>query len=239
MTAVAGYNRGDCLCGHNYFRRSRVFMSYVDGLGLKLTWDALLEQFSADRKLGQKVLFNLVTTYCHPQRYYHNLGHIQLMMETLDPMKYLATDFSAIYLATWFHDIIYDPTASDNEEKSAEYAGEILPKLNLPPSTIAATQTLILKTKHHEAAEDEQDLQIFLDADWAILGEEPSEYQFYTQAIRREFVAFSEADYRRGRTQFLEGILQRDRLYFTPLMFEEREAIARRNLKQEIHTLSR
>lgn len=213
-------------------------MSYVDGLGLQLTWDALLEKFSADRKLGKKVLFNLISTYCHPQRYYHNLGHIQLMMATLDRMKSLATDFPAIYLATWFHDIIYDPTASDNEEKSAEYAGEIFPKLNIPASTITTTQTLILRTKHHEAAEDELDTQIFLDADWAILGAESSEYQFYTQGIRREFVAFSEADYRRGRTQFLEGLLKRDRLYFTPLMFEEREAIARRNIEQEIHTLS-
>ncbi|WP_254565016.1 hypothetical protein [Oscillatoria sp. HE19RPO] len=213
-------------------------MSYVDGLGLKLTWDALLEQFSADRKLGKKVLFNLVSTYSHPQRYYHNLGHIQLMMSTLDRMKSLATDFPAIYLATWFHDVIYDPTASDNEEKSAEYAGEVLPKLNIPASTIAATQTLILRTKHHEATADDLDTQILLDADWAILGEEPSEYQFYSQAIRREFVIFSEADYRQGRTQFLEGILQRDRLYFTPLMFAEKEAIARRNLEQEIKTLS-
>lgn len=213
-------------------------MSYVDGVGLKFTWDALLEPFSTDRKLGTKVLFNLVSTYCHPQRYYHNLGHIQLMMATLDRMKSLATDFPAIYLATWFHDIIYDPIAHDNEEKSADYAGEILPQLNIPTSTIAATQTLILRTKHHEAAEDELDTQILLDADWGILGAEPSDYQFYTQAIRREFVAFSEADYRQGRTQFLEGILKRDRLYFTPLMFEEREAIARSNLEQEIKTLS-
>ena len=213
-------------------------MSYVNGVGLKLSWDALLEQFSTDRKVGTKVLFNLVSTYCHPQRYYHNLGHIQLMIATLNRMKSLATDFPAIYLATWFHDVIYDPTASDNEEKSADYAGEVLPKLNIPPSTIAATQTMILRTKHHEAAADERDMQIFLDADWEILGEEPSEYQFYAQAIRREFVAVSEPDYRRGRTEFLEGILQRDRLYFTPLMFEEREAIARRNLEQEIKTLS-
>ncbi|HEY9835637.1 MAG TPA: hypothetical protein V6D27_01865, partial [Vampirovibrionales bacterium] len=63
-------------------------------------------------------------------------------------------------------------------------------------------------------------------------------YQFYTQAIRREFVAFSEAEYCQGRTQFLEKVLQRDRLYFTPLMFEEKEAIARRNLEQELQTLS-
>ncbi|MBO0348480.1 hypothetical protein J0895_05040 [Phormidium pseudopriestleyi FRX01] len=213
-------------------------MNYVNGLGLKLTWDALLKQFSADRKLGKKILFNLVSTYSHPQRYYHNLGHIQFMMEILDRMKPLAKDFPAIYLSTWFHDVIYDPTASDNEEKSAEYAGEILPTLNIPASTIAATQTMILKTKHHEAAENELDTQILLDADWAILATEPTEYQFYTQAIRREFVAYSEADYRRGRTQFLKGLLKRDRLYFTPLMFEEQEAIARRNLEQEIQTLS-
>ncbi|MCT7985829.1 hypothetical protein NG796_21370 [Laspinema sp. A4] len=213
-------------------------MSYVNGVGLKLTWDALLDQFSADRKLGKKVLFNLVSSYCQPERYYHNLGHIQLIIEILDPLKSLAQDFAAIYLATWFHDVIYDPTASDNEEKSADYAAEVLTTLNIPASTIAATQTLILRTKHHEAARDELDIQIFLDADWAIFGEEPSEYQFYTQAIRREFVAFSDDDYRRGRTQFLKRVLKRDRLYFTPQMFEEREAIARRNLEQELHTLS-
>ncbi len=213
-------------------------MSYVDGLGLKLGWDALLEQFCADRKLGKKILFNLVSTYCGPERYYHNLGHIQLMLGTVDRMKWLATDFTAIYLATWFHDAIYDPTASDNEEKSAEYAAEVLPTLNIPSSTLVAATQMILSTKYHQAGEDNIDTQIFLDADWAILGENPSEYKFYTQGIRREFAVFSEEEYRQGRTKFLKKILKRDRLYYTPVIFDELEAIARSNLTREIATLS-
>jgi predicted metal-dependent HD superfamily phosphohydrolase len=78
---------------------------------------------------------------------------------------------------------------------------------------------------------------IFLDADLAILGADPAEYQAYQRSIRREYSWVSDAAFRAGCIQVLESCLQRDRLYYTDLLFNELESIARYNLDREIAVL--
>jgi predicted metal-dependent HD superfamily phosphohydrolase len=48
----------------------------------------------------------------------------------------VAINFPAIQLAAWFHDVIYDPRAKDNEEKSAEYAVASLSQFEIPKTTV-------------------------------------------------------------------------------------------------------
>ena len=73
-----------------------------------------------------------------------------------------------------------------------------------------------------------------MDADLAILGADPVEYQAYMRSIRREYSWASDAAYKVGRIQVLESFLQRDRLYYSDILGDELESIARLNLKQEI-----
>lgn len=61
----------------------------------------------------------------------------------------MAKNYPAIQLAAWFHDVIYNPMATDNEEKSAEYAAKVLTKLNVASSTIDAVTRMSLNTKNH------------------------------------------------------------------------------------------
>jgi predicted metal-dependent HD superfamily phosphohydrolase len=60
--------------------------------------------------------------YNEAHRAYHTLTHIDSML-TLDGRGRIV-ESDAIELATWFHDAVYDPTRSDNEERSAEMFDE-------------------------------------------------------------------------------------------------------------------
>lgn len=79
--------------------------------------------------------------------------------------------------------MIYESRASDNEERSAEYAKTLCGKLSIPGGDLVAL--LISKTKTHEAGDD-PDAQVLLDADLAILGASEPAYGTYAEKIRQE-----------------------------------------------------
>lgn len=214
-------------------------IGYGDGIGLKSGWESLLQPFNVDKNLSKKVLFELVSAYCSKERYYHTLGHIQRVLEIVEGMRSLACNFRAIQLAAWFHDVIYAPKATDNEERSAEYAAKALKILQLPQATIDAVTAMILSTKYHQVSTDDIDTKILLDADLAILGSDEPEYKFYSKAIRREYGFMPEEEYRQKRMQVLLNFLKRERIYFTKnKVFDELETRARRNIQAEIKALS-
>jgi predicted metal-dependent HD superfamily phosphohydrolase len=181
--------------------------------------------------LDSEALFlQLLQAYSSGDRYYHTVEHLYQVLnliEQLDPAVSITLN-----LAAWFHDAVYDTHAQDNEEKSAELAEMALSEL--PAETIAQVRKLILCTKTHQAFDAESEL--LLDADLAILSAEPTQYQNYAIAIRQEYRWVSAEDYRIGRSQVLERFLQRDRIYYTPMM-QAKETIARRNLDTELQNL--
>lgn len=66
-------------------------------------------------------LYDIVEMYAEPHRYYHNHDHIESMFNYVDAFTtYPDKHDHIMYTAIWFHDAIYDPTRSDNEEKSIE-----------------------------------------------------------------------------------------------------------------------
>jgi predicted metal-dependent HD superfamily phosphohydrolase len=213
-------------------------MKITDVETLKSNWDTLLQPFLVDSNLKQKVFFDLVTAYFGADRFYHTLEHIGQLIETIEQMKSLSFDFSSVQLAAWFHDVIYDPKANDNEEKSVEYAESALNLLKLPKPTIEHVKNLILTTKSHQASPADIDSQILLDADLAILGSDKQDYQTYAQSIRQEYAWMSDVDYRLGRKQVLQSFLQRPRIYLTDFLFAKLEEKARHNLRWEIAALS-
>lgn len=217
----------------------------IDGLELKSQWQSLLQSLlenppgntPGDRRLGNRVLLDLVNAYSSDRRFYHGLDHINNTLAIIATLESQAKNYPAIQLAAWFHDVIYNPKAKDNEEKSAEYAAKVLNRLNISPSTIDAVTRMILNTKHHQADPADIDSQILLDADLAILGENESNYQFYAKAIRREYGWLNGEEYCSGRLNVLKKFLQRPRIYFTDKMFEQCEAKARQNMLAEIEAL--
>ncbi len=198
------------------------------------------QQCWIDRSLQSEIdlLFaRLVSEYTKPDRHYHNLNHITQVLNTIDRFNLELQDPVAVKLAAWFHDFVYDPQASDNESQSAKLAQTLLAKLNVSSLVIDRVQQLILATQGHQIDPDDADRSIFLDADLAILGTDPVQYQNYARSIRQEYSWVPDPEYKLGRTKVLTSFLQRDRLYCTELLFAELESIARLNLSEEITKL--
>jgi predicted metal-dependent HD superfamily phosphohydrolase len=197
-------------------------------------WQNTLQPFGVDQMAMRTAFTQLVEIYSIPNRHYHNLTHINHVLDIIQTLENYTENLTAVKLAAWFHDVVYDTQAKDNEEKSAEYTNKFLSNLGIPIKQIHSVTHLILNTKHHQPDTDDLDSQVLLDADLAILAVNSNQYWEYTNAIRQEYSWLSTPEYITGRKQVLKEFLQRPKIYSTPLMFEFAELPARANLKAEI-----
>jgi predicted metal-dependent HD superfamily phosphohydrolase len=199
-------------------------------------WLRLTEPLGVEPTAGAEVWALLHDAYGAPERHYHNLDHLAEVLGVIDELEPLAADPVAVRLAAWFHDAVYDPRASDNEERSAELAERLLAEWEMPPRLISSVRDLVLLTKAHQLASD-PDSSVLLDADLAVLGSDVERYSEYASAIRREYAWVGEADYRAGRAGVLRRFLERPRIYSTAPMLDSHEAAARQNIASEIAAL--
>jgi predicted metal-dependent HD superfamily phosphohydrolase len=206
---------------------------------LQAGWVRLLTGFGVAAVDAYPVFDRLVAAYSEPHRYYHTLEHIAEMLKVVGRLAPLSDQLSAIQLAVWFHDAVYDTSAKDNEERSAQWATHCLGELAMPDSVIQMVAKLIRATNHrsHNAACSDENMAILLDADLAILAAAEPRYLRYATDIRREYADLSDQQYRSGRIAVLQTVLDRPRIYSTHVMFIEGEASARRNLQAEIERL--
>jgi predicted metal-dependent HD superfamily phosphohydrolase len=196
--------------------------------GPRRKWQNLLDSWAVDANLADQSFEEIRQHYAEPGRFYHTLDHVQFVLQTIETLSGQARHVNAVQLAGWLHDVIYDSRASDNEERSADYAERLCAKLSLPVGRLVADS--IRKTKTHDAGAD-ADAQVLLDADLAILGASEAEYRLYAANIRREYAWVPEADYRLGRRRVLQSFLSRPRIFHFLCRLEEP---ARRNLAAEI-----
>jgi len=200
--------------------------------GLRGKWHDLLRTWAVDPILADRILEDICKYYAGAGRFYHTLDHVQNVMGTVESLASHAQDLNAVKLAAWLHDVIYDSRASDNEERSAEYAERLCAELTIPQGGLVAS--LIRKTKTHDAGGD-ADAQVLLDADLAILGASELDYRTFAQQIRREYEWVPEPEYRKGRRKVLERFLARPRIFHFLARLEEP---ARRNIAAEIAQLA-
>jgi predicted metal-dependent HD superfamily phosphohydrolase len=134
-------------------------------------------------------------------------------------------------LAVWLHDVVYDPRATDNEERSADLAEGLLVAGGVA-AAVAAVRALILATRH-AAPPEEHDARYVVDADLAILGADPAAFDRYEAQVRREYAHVPDAEWRERRPRVLRRFLDRERIYQTP-EFARLEAPARANLARSL-----
>ena len=173
-------------------------------------WHNLLRSWNVDPIQADQKFDEIRRAYAGPGRFYHTLDHVLAVLATVESLASFAKNLNAVKLAAWLHDVIYDSKASDNEERSAEYAERLCEELAIPEGHRVAA--LIRKTKTHDAGDD-VDAQVLLDADLAILGASEADYQAYAENIRREYAWVPEPEYRKGRRQVLERFLTRPRIF--------------------------
>lgn len=200
-------------------------------------WSDLMAFYGVNSEAAEAVFTDLAGHYEGDGRFYHTLGHIQNVLETIDSMRPYAQDIQAIQLAAWFHDVIYDVHRNDNENQSAVYAGHVLNELGIPKKIIAKVELMIQATKHNCGCPEDIDCRIMLDADLATFASDWEMQEKIEWAIRQEFAFVPEETYRLGRQAVLQNFLKRERIYCTEQMYAEREVAARQNIARTIETL--
>jgi predicted metal-dependent HD superfamily phosphohydrolase len=177
----------------------------------------------------------LTATYGQPQRHYHNQRHIAECLAEFDQARHLARQPAAVELALWFHDVVYDPKAHDNEERSAELAARCLADGGIRGAAAQRVVKLVLATKTHEVDAD-SDTALVVDVDLSILGQAEKRFFEYEGQIRREYAWVPQSIFASKRVEILRSFLARERI-FTTEWFYKYEGPARRNLQASIAKL--
>jgi predicted metal-dependent HD superfamily phosphohydrolase len=200
------------------------------------SWNRLWTELGA-RVIDGGVFNQLVAAYSEPHRHYHTLQHLRECLAHCDAAASLAPHPAEVELALWFHDAVYDPRRSDNEERSADWAARAVRGAGCGDEVADRVRDLVLATRTHEPGAD-PDAKLLVDVDLAILGAAPARFAESERQIRAEYAHLSEPEWRAGRSGVISGFLARPRLFHTEPFHDALEAAARRNLQASLSALN-
>lgn len=213
-------------------------------LDARVAWQRHLGRGSAANRWYESVL----DRYREPHRHYHDVRHVRWVVRHVGDLarERALDDVDAVIAAAFFHDVIYDPRAADNESASARLAASALDEIGWTTDRIVHVTRLVEGTAHHRSAETPLDAadppldQAVLDAaDLAVLAADPGGYSDYVRNVRREYVHVADADWVAGRGAVLTEFLGRSAIYSPRLGLDAWERRARANLTAEIELLRR
>lgn len=176
---------------------------------------------------------NLFALYSEPHRHYHTFNHIVRMLEMLAIHSTITPE---LYTAVLYHDAIYHPENDDNEMKSACFYE--IHSINMNDEPDARVIQMIIDTKEHIPTIEES--KLLIDADLWILGSNIHIYAEYKKAIKKEYEPFfTEEEMIAGRTAFLENMLDRENIFYTPNFQRCYTHTAKINLEIELQGLKK
>lgn len=199
----------------------------------KILW--MVQDVFCDHNLRLDLLRSQLGCYLDEGRFYHNISHIYQMLKSIDSLIVGEDVKKELYLATIYHDIVYNPQKikGENELESRSYF-EKKCFVDLDPSLKNTIGLYIESTIKHEPLVDNSTNKIFLDLDLSILAS-PS-YKKYATDIRREYSFVPEDVYIKERTKVLKKFIKKQ-IYYSQ-EFLSLEGAAKENLKWEVNSLS-
>ena len=184
---------------------------------------------------------NLLTRWAEPQRRYHTVDHLRAVLDRIDELTDQGGEggeLELVRLAAWFHDAVYRPDRSENEERSAALAEKALAEAGLTPHEVAEVARLVRLTASHDPDGGDLNGETLCDADLAILATDPDTYRGYAAAVREEYGFVPEDAFRAGRATVLRHLLGLPRLFRTPYGAAVWEEKARENMERELAELT-
>jgi len=175
----------------------------------------------------------LVEAHAEKHRAYHTLNHIAACLRHLDIIRDKSERPEEIEMALWFHDAVYKPFSSTNEEDSAKWAATWLRERGVSEDVVKRIEGHILATESHVSPEA-LDQQYMLDIDLSILGSPPKVYDTFERNIQLEYKHVPGFLFRKKRKAILEGFLARPEIYTTPHFRQALESQARTNIAHAI-----
>lgn len=173
--------------------------------------------------------------YSESSRHYHTISHLENIILQLKEIKNQIVDWDTVLFAIFYHDIVYNSTRSNNEEKSAELAAKRLSEISFPK--ISKCVGMIVATKNHLQTGD-NDTDLFTDADLSILGQSWEQYMIYFTQIRKEYSIFPDLIYNPGRKKVLSHFLEMDRIFKSNHFYDKLELQAKVNVVEELTLLN-
>jgi predicted metal-dependent HD superfamily phosphohydrolase len=135
-----------------------------------------------------------------PGRFYHSETHLDDLLRQIDATtaRISATDRDKLMLAAIFHDIIYDPAASDNEEHSAQFL-----LAHCCGADAADVIQIIRDTASHKPSTPLS--RIFNDMDMDIMNRPWPELLAWEDGIYLEYAPVVGSAYKQERLDFLQS----------------------------------
>lgn len=203
---------------------------------LQEIFSALTSKTSNDQNLCHALWKELAFNYGLPSRRYHNLTHLENLIQELEPCRMFIQDHDVVLYSVFYHDIVYDVLNKDNEERSAAMAVEALNLLGIDEYKVTRCAQQILATKSHTFHSD-NDANLFTDADLSILGKDEKTYKRYGEQVRREYAVYEDEVYYPGRAKVLQHFLAMPRIYKTDFFHTLYEESARKNMLYELDNI--
>ena len=193
-------------------------------------WRDLAQNLTLPAALSESILAELQAGYGDMARHYHTGKHIVIMLKQAAELDLKDRDMAR--LAIFFHDVIYDPTRSDNERCSADLLKQRLSGF-VPADRLDRAAAIIIATAGHQATGD-HDTDLVVDLDMAILGQPWPVYETYATDVMAEYLPhIGEAAWRQGRVSlFLDPTLARGEIFLTD-HFKPFNDRAMENLRRE------
>lgn len=178
------------------------------------------------------IFVQLAEHYQTPGRYYHTGEHIDHCLTQMDKAIPVLGQSDGVELAIWFHDVIYDPPASDNEQLSADWFAEKAAGV-ISPELIRQVVDDIMSTIHCDTP-TAASAKFVVDVDLSGLGMPEKSFRYDGDNIRKESAHLEDAEFGRRQSAFLQKLLERERIYYTDFFHDLYEAPARENIQHAI-----
>ena len=176
--------------------------------------------------------------YAEPGRLYHNERHLDDCLAQLEEVHDLeGGERRLLKWAILWHDAIYEPERSDNEERSAELARRELLQCGVDEKDADEVARLIRLTFGHRVGAGDRLGALLVSIDLSILGSDRERYSAYVADVRCEYSHVSEEVWRAGRAAVLKWQLAANPLYPDPEFRARFERKARLNMEEELRAL--
>jgi predicted metal-dependent HD superfamily phosphohydrolase len=195
---------------------------------------------SGSADVAEKLWQEIELAYTGANRHFHNLLHLEHMLNELQPLQSRVEDWPTLLFSICYHDVVYDViehmVADDKEERSAAFAERHLQQIGYPQEKIDACKAQIMATQKHTKTNN-YDTNLLIDADLSILGQSWRTYAAYKNNIREEYSIYLDNIYKAGRRKVLEHFLRMEPLFKTAHFHKRYEGSAKENIRKELALL--
>lgn len=183
-------------------------------------------------------IFQMLTDhYSAPGRHYHNLDHVNHCLGQGRLVTGLLPDTRALEIAIWFHDVVYDVQAGDNEARSAtlfrQLAGPVM-----AAALVDDVERLVLVTRAGRTP-SQADEEYMVDIDLSSFGLPWAPFLADSLAVRAERSHLTDDQYATRQSRMLTGLLRREAVFRTDLFRARYEDTARSNIARYLELISR